>query len=322
MNTKKERIIWIDYLKFLCLCCLIIAHTSNNVLVLQIRTFDVNLLVILSAILASNSEILNNFQYYKKRFLRLVIPTWIFITIYLIINYFVNFQDYSSTNILRSYLLQDNSIGYVWIIYVYLICAIVTPFIKNYSYKNKYILSGILLILYVIFYNCFDNYYFMIFILYPIIYSLITFVGINYEKLKKSYRIIFIATCLTVFLTLFIRYYILNGDFALLNKFKYPPKIYYISYTLGISFLLIEIFKKIKFKYNRIISFVSKNSLWIYLWHILSIQIVSKMMIENNVLKFIFVFVITIIIVFIQQMIILFLEKRGLTKKITQYFKG
>ena len=44
-----------DYLKFIGMIGILIAHISSNKIILSIRSFDVNLLIILSAILATDT---------------------------------------------------------------------------------------------------------------------------------------------------------------------------------------------------------------------------------------------------------------------------
>ncbi|MCD7735281.1 MAG: hypothetical protein LUH48_09205 [Clostridiales bacterium] len=50
-NTTSPRDASLDYLKCIALLGLVIAHVSTNEFLLQVRVFDVNLLVIISAML-------------------------------------------------------------------------------------------------------------------------------------------------------------------------------------------------------------------------------------------------------------------------------
>ena len=159
----KDRVIFIDYLKVIGLFCIILAHVCSNQYILQVRNFDVPLMVIISGFLAIDSykrSIENNsslFSYYWKRISRLLIPTWIFLSLYFALVFlFVlivkgNYP-YSSSTILRSFLLLDG-IGYVWIIRVYLICSILTPvfFYFNDKIKSNSMKFIILLIMYVLY---------------------------------------------------------------------------------------------------------------------------------------------------------------------------
>ena len=144
----KDRIIFIDYLKIIGLFCIILAHVCTNQYILQIRNFDVPLMVVISGFLAIDSykrSIENDqsiFNYYWKRISRLLIPTWMFLSLYFLLVFLLVFitkgnYPYSFSTILRSFLLLDG-IGYVWIIRVYLICALLTPLFFYFNNKIKY----------------------------------------------------------------------------------------------------------------------------------------------------------------------------------------
>ena len=104
---------------------------------MQIRNFDVPLMVIISGFLAFDSYKRSMkgsssiFNYYWKRISRLLIPTWIFLISYFTLVFLFSLitkgnYPYSFSAVLRSFLLLDG-IGYVWIIRVYLICSFLTP---------------------------------------------------------------------------------------------------------------------------------------------------------------------------------------------------
>ena len=81
MNRK--RYIYIDYLKVLGLLLVILAHVNCPSPLMQVRSFDVPLLVFVSGFLASKSYSGHNAKgYYWKRIKRLVFPAWIFLTFF------------------------------------------------------------------------------------------------------------------------------------------------------------------------------------------------------------------------------------------------
>lgn len=325
-----ERNLSIDYLKFLGLIGLLIAHISTEPILLLVRSFDVNLLVILSAFLATRSLrsdvcLKEYWIYVKKRFFRLVVPTWIFLTLYFVINLYVNFSDYSLKNVLRSYLLQDNSIGYVWIIYVYLICAILMPLIvKICQYKFVNIVVWGVAVVYFFLAENYPNYYFKVLVLYPIVYGLISYVAVKWNYCSVRYRGAFIVICFVFFVYKVVTHYFETGFVVSLMEYKYPPKILYLSYTVPMSFVLIELANKIHFSkgvVSQFVSFLSKNSLWFYLWHILNLQI-SKILFESECLRFIFVFVCTSIVVYVQMSVVRKYESKNLMMNVVKFFKG
>lgn len=331
--TKRD--LTIDYLKFLALLGLLIAHISENKLLLQIRSFDVNLLVILSAMLASrntthakSSDSLFDWNYILKRFRRLIVPTWIFISIYLALNFVFKFQELTTVQIIRSYLLQDNSISYVWIVYVYFLCAILMPVVMLFD-LNKLrdaLIFCVISLVYILLYNLSGNYYYRVVILYPIVYALISVIGVNWNTLEKRKKVMFVLFNLIFFAVYAI--YLMNindGVFQNVDLYKYPPKLYYLSYTLLASVLCIEAFKKIHMPQNciltRYVVFISKSSLWFYLWHILSLQI-SYRMTENLCVRYFIVLILTSVIVWLQSCVVRSLEKQGINPRLLKILKG
>ena len=135
-NTRIE---YIDFLKFVGLLLVVLAHVEPPTPILFIRSFDVPLLVILSGILANQSlermsvsKGIINTQYYLKRFKRLVLPTWI-----MLVPVFSFLAAAGTVYPLKYYLfsfcLTTNGIAYVWIILIFLYCALLSPFLKKLS---------------------------------------------------------------------------------------------------------------------------------------------------------------------------------------------
>ncbi|MCD7887187.1 MAG: hypothetical protein LUG44_06160, partial [Clostridiales bacterium] len=221
-NTSRD--ISLDYLKCIALLGLVIAHVSTNEVLLQIRSFDVNLLVIISAILGYKrlelSDVENKLQYigryYIKRFCRLVLPTWIFVTFYFWLNSIFQFQELTETKIIRTYLLQDASIGYVWIIYIYLICALMMPLLVRIDLRKfpHVAICVLLFCLYLVIKDTSDNYYIRIFVLYPIIYGLISVIGVNFREVSLRVWTAMGIFCLTVFTVIAFRLWQETGGFV------------------------------------------------------------------------------------------------------------
>ena len=129
-NNTKYRISYIDFLKTIGLICIILAHLKTPSWILILRSFDVQLMVILSGLLANQSSIVNSYTYIFKRIKRLVIPTYIFLTVWFICLSLLG-KIYNYKYYLASYALSRYGIGYVWIILIYL-------YISNTSIqKNK-----------------------------------------------------------------------------------------------------------------------------------------------------------------------------------------
>ncbi|MGU8210897.1 acyltransferase family protein [Clostridium perfringens] len=136
-----------DVLKVIALFAILFAHIEPTALAFQLRNFDVPLMIIISVWLSLEIYSKKNFNYKYyiiKRVKRLVIPTWIFLTIYFFINWILK-KTFSAKTIILSYTLI-NGIGYIWIIRIYIYIAIISP-IYFYIYKNLKKINVIIIIL-------------------------------------------------------------------------------------------------------------------------------------------------------------------------------
>lgn len=83
--NKFKRELSIDLLRTIGLLCIVLAHVSPPKIVQQIRSFDVPFMVLISGILFRLSNNNNNnfsFKYIYKRFIRLVLPVWVFLLLF------------------------------------------------------------------------------------------------------------------------------------------------------------------------------------------------------------------------------------------------
>lgn len=318
MNTN--RVIFIDYLKVIGLLCIILAHISTDANILQIRNFDVPLMVMISGFLAVDSFKRNLKQnrsflrYYWKRISRLLFPTWIFLIVFFAIMTFfpVNgIYPYDITFIINSFLLLDG-LPYVWIIRIFLICTLITPVIYYFDkIENDYIQFLILLLVYILYELAIFlkinelNIIFEFILAYIVPYGIIYLLGMISRKTSPNTDRNISIICLIAFIVSGYLIYLNTGMFQPTQIMKYPPTIYYISYALFVSFLLFSIFKRIDLKPNRVIEFCSKSSLWIYLWHILFLTIIPMIFGELNwILNYIIVVICSVGLTYIQNKIL------------------
>ena len=334
---ENNRVIFIDYLKVIGLLCIILAHICTDATILQIRNFDVPLMVLISGYLAVDSfkrnlkEDRSFLKYYWKRIKRLLIPTWIFLIIFFTVMTFfpVNgLYPYDTDFIINSFLLL-NGIEYVWIIRIFLICAFITPVIYYFDkIENDYIQYLILLLIYIlyeiaIFLNINEmNIIFEFILAYIIPYGIIYLLGMisrtTSYKTDRNISIVFLAA----FIISAYLIYSTTGILQPTQLMKYPPTIYYISYALFVSFLLMSLFKRFDLKSNSLIEFCSKSSLWIYLWHILFLTIIPIFCGEMDwILMYILVVICSITITYIQNNIIDVLEKAKLNEDFLKIFR-
>ena len=147
-------------------------------------------------------------------------------------------------------------------------------------------------------------------------FSLIISLGLELKNMTNKNKNILIAASLVIFSICAIVLGFMNGGFVYTQEYKYPPRLYYISYSIGISVLLIKYLYPIKIKNEKIknsITFISKHSLWVYLWHIFPIYILNWLRLNNlnDVIKFAFVFIIAITITYVQNKIVDKIDKNN-----------
>ena len=112
-----------------------------------------------------------------------------------------------------------------------------------------------------------------------------------------------------VFATLFVCALVFNffqfHAFVDTETYKYPPRLYYISYSMFASLLFLYLLKFSNafnnFKNNRFVRFIGRSTLWIYLWHYFFIRAYHKLHLENSmVLEFIVIFSVSAAFVYLQ----------------------
>ena len=128
---------------------------------------------------------------------------------------------------------------------------------------------------------------------YIIPYGVLTYLGYNYFNI--------------VFISLAVYYRSALGSFQLVQIAKYPPRLYYLSYGVGCSFALLILCEKknLKIYGNMVIRFIASHSMWIYLWHILILDIYGRLKLPE-------IWFIKLIIVYLLSMLIVFIVNEGL----------
>lgn len=278
----------IDVLRFVGLAMIILAHVGPPRLIFEFRNFDVPLMVLVSGMsfALSHKAGVPYGDYVWKRIKRLVFPVWIFLSVYFLVEMVIDpgSHELNIGTILTSYGLIGG-IGYVWIIRVFLLVALVSPLLYNIHQKirntNAYLLALIAgLALYD---TC--RYFTLPYIQeglpqamslashYLIPYSLVFMAGLRLQSLNKRQAWCFALTSLAATLAIGYALYKLNGRFISTQEQKYPPSAYYISYAMFMACSLWLISPAIesmleKAKAKSAFLFVAQNSIWIYLWHI------------------------------------------------------
>lgn len=128
---QPQRDLYIDFLRFIGISLIILAHVEAPSGITQFRSFDVPLMVFVSG-LSFSTKGGGFWKYVWKRVKRLCIPVYLFLTILftaVIGAGIVGLKNpWGWDQIAGTYLLlNEPSIGYVWIIRVFLMMSIIAP---------------------------------------------------------------------------------------------------------------------------------------------------------------------------------------------------
>lgn len=326
----------IDFLRFLGLSLVIVAHVQAPFTLTQIRSFDVPLMVFVSGLTASGKEISNYWQYIWRRSKRLIVPVWLFLAIYLSFFYIVqNFilpEPYlTGRMIVRSFLLLDESIGYVWIIRVFLLVMFLTPLVLKFSrmIHSDLVYMAIIVILLLLNQVSFQLSVIMEaglakeivedFVVYGIAYSAPYSLGVRLKDANNK-SLLFFLFSIGLILLLFINNSIVAGNnpLGVSAGYKFPPRPYFIAYGSLISVLLWATRKWWgKLANNSFTSFIGQNTIWIYLWH-MPFALMATVFMHNWLLKYIIVYGGALLLFWLQFLIV----NKQPNKEIKKYLLG
>lgn len=275
----------IDAMRFLGLLLIMLAHVNPPGPIFQIRTFDVPMMVFVSGMsffLSKKSD--SNFITYSfSRFKRLVLPVWAFLILFFSFIYIFKpegFLDLLSLKIVASTFML-NGFGYVWVIRVFLIIAILSPLYvymveKANGYNTSLIALTMLLCGVVASTIKYENeskliaHLFYDVIIPAISYGAVFIIGYKFINFKENEKI-FLFSLFTLSLLLYISYnFMVHNTIYGPQKYKYPPTLYYISYSMIMIMVANYILNVVLYKKQlpTIILKISSNTIWIYLWHI------------------------------------------------------
>lgn len=332
-NLRFSRDISIDLLRVIGLVAIILAHTNPPDLIFQLRSFDVPLFVIVSGLsygLSMQNKEISYWLYLKKRLPRLIVPTWTFLIVFfvatfILFNCFGKNYPFSARMIERSFaLFNENSIGYVWIIKVFLLVMLIAPICYKVNNKMSNHFSYLILLVavyaaYELFYFIYSKIYylpnFVIFILNEYLFYIISYsclFGLGLRMLLFRKKMVLLISILSLISFLICTFYLSLDSkeyFVSTFKYKYPPRFYFVSYGIFVSSLLYLLLDGMLLKKysTKIIVFLSSSTIWIYLWHILILYLWGwaysyiPFWCNNFMIKFCIIFCVSICITFLQK---------------------
>ncbi|AMR30044.1 hypothetical protein A0256_00750 [Mucilaginibacter sp. PAMC 26640] len=311
----------VDFLRFLGLSLIILAHLSPPAWLFQLRNFDVPLMVLVSGLTYSIYPSIYSYkEYVNKRIKRLVYPAWTFLTIYFTANLLMAhpFDHLTFGKVFHSYTFMAG-IGYVWIFRVFLITALCAPFIERFNAiipSNNHFL--IILVSSFFAYEMLFMYnwkgllgnsvytYFEAVILFGVFYILVFSLGTRLSSFSRRQISFLLSICVTSVLG-FAVYFLINiNTIPPTQQFKFPPRAYYLSYSLVLCLICyVSSPAVIKFMYKRFwlknfVVFVSSNTVWIYFYHIIFIKSHITSHFSNLFVSYVFVYAASVMCCFLQ----------------------
>ena len=325
---------YIDFLRFVGLAMIVLAHVNAPFSIHQIRCFDVPLMLFISGLAYGNKNVCASWkEYYLPRLKRLLIPIYIFVFFDLIALALLN-KVLTFESIIKSiFLCTNGAVGYVWIIKIFVLVMFATPILIKINNKLSN-LSFVLLIIVLFFIqeglvsiihyftNPQINTIYTETVPYLFGYSIPFLFGLRLRQCDIKSEYLFLSL---IFLTgiLFVLLYKNHWGtpIAITPTFKYPPHSYFLIYGLLVSAILwksrtfLSILTKI-----RLFTFIGENTIWIYIWHIVFVSF-ANIYLENWIIKYILVFALATLVYFLQYTFVNRLIKRT-QKTYLKYFIG
>lgn len=276
----------IDILRAIGLLMIVLAHSSPPPWLFQLRNFDVPLMVAVAGMSFVTSHKREPFATHLwKRLKRLAFPVWLFLSGFFLVNALLQ-QPYPLPplkTIAGSYLFQSG-IGYVWVIRVFLLVAILAPLLMRlglHTAPDRRLLpacalayAGHELVLAAARINGLDEQFLIKnFVLYACPYAIVFLLGMRLRSMGRGQAQTWAAGALLIFASLGAMLWADSGVWVPTQEHKYPPRLYYLAYALGVTCLLWSVAERIEAGLRRAgllgaALFLGQNSIWIYLWHI------------------------------------------------------
>lgn len=346
MGKLEKRDPSIDLMRFIGLSLIVLAHiglSRTESVLFQLRSFDVPLMIFTSGLAFSGKNTGAYLPFILKRALRLLLPVYIFVTAYMLLNPVLSeyglVKAYSAKDIIGTYELRLNpSIGYVWIIRVFLIVMLVTPLLVLIERQIKrawayYLTVGAMLIvqgalvwwLKPLKLGVLVNDW----VLYLFGYSAVFMMGLRFRRAEIKEKLSVLLAALFVMVAMAFYMTSEHETWIYFQKLKYPPRIYFLMWgILASAFLWFTSKVWVKVLDNSLFTFIGRNTIWIYLWHIPFVNLVANeksftavFTDWNPVYKYIFVYGAALAVYGIQYWLVQLAEKRWPNNIVTKYFK-
>lgn len=318
-KSNASHLPYIDLLKFIALSYFLMEHITLSTRMSMLCCLAVPLFIFISSYLGNRTignrrGVRDILDFYVSRIKRLLLPTWLFLSLYFIFRYLADGTTFDSKFYIYSFSLTRYGLGHVWAIQALLYVALLIPlFVKT---RNKKFTTITAIACYALYESaCYFIYPFSritslfldstLFIIVP--YGVVAFIGFHYERMSKKKKIILASLTGIVFIAFFAYHLVTTGNFAKAQLYRFPPRQYYLAYGVFASLALLAACKWItntkrvpKILYdNFLVHFVSVNSLSIYFCFIFVLDIYDRVNPSlRESLKYVVLYAVTLTVVF------------------------
>lgn len=280
MKTNKRQSD-IDYLRGLAVLGMILIHTNyyflNNSVSLSLwnyAQFAVPVFIFCAGYLffqkPFNLTLKNYLQYFKKRFLRLMIPYYIFLLIFIPLNHFKD-----PTRVTIDYIWQSifltGGVEINWLVLLFLQFALLFPLLAYLRQKQQLFFYTFILLAFIntslfMFYVFPQNYKFLMWLPWSLLFLLGLFV-LKFQERKWFYPLTLTVSGI-VYALGYLQRLSINASPSFFDN-KYPPNLYFIAFGIFSTILILFLVRKIVMPQTLSIflQFMSTNSYSLYFIH-------------------------------------------------------
>ncbi len=289
-SVKKTRDPVIDWLRVIGLLLVIGAHCRLPGTFQFLREFDVVLLFFVSGISFAMSGNVSYTGYLKKRFMRLIVPVWCVEVILFAVSYVLG-HPFPVRTMIMSFFMTGGGIMFVWVYRVFFTNALLMPLLAKIPLPSgftggivpagvmvvnallyRYVIAGIVpealadIICYLISYTAG--------------WAAVSWFGMLFYRMEEKAQAGWTLLWAAVFIVLGI-----SIGFPLQEAYKFPPQMYYLSYGLAVSGMLVLVLKRFAGS-SAGIAWISKHTMEIYLVHILVYYLAAQYL-ENGLVQYV-----------------------------------
>lgn len=278
MRQRNEKI---DFIRGVATLGVILIHTSYYFIgiayvreVWNYSQFVVQAFVFCSAYLFFKKEfglktVGFSFEYFKKRFIRLLWPYYIFLLFFLPLVYFQNPRQIDVWYVIKSVFVWNGGVQIAWLVLLFLQLSLAAPLLFLSYKKNKALFAALQFIIVA-------SGIALIFFKFPYNWRLIAwlpwsgvllyaFYFVKFEK-TKYFKIASLAAFL--FMYIFLVFVFMQRNISLsLYSSKYPPNLYFIAYGVAATAALFYVFYAVPRQVLQAVNFFSIYAYPIFFIH-------------------------------------------------------